>query len=116
MNYSKEFVSLGNLLGYFPQFWTKLYVWQENNPDFESIIRKFKTQEDSETVNLVLQETKKLLNSNLSEQDLDELIEELSTSGFSPLDTHREFFEKILIILEEPTEVTEKHFIPEFIG
>lgn len=115
MSDSEEFASLGSLFGYFPQFWTKLYLWQGTKPDFELIIRKFKIQEDAETVNLALQETKNLLNSDLSEEDLDKLIEDLSTSGFSPLSTHREFFERILIILEEPIEETKRYFIPKFI-
>lgn len=114
MDYNKEFPNLSYLLGYFPQGWIELYSWGVNKPNFENIIRKFKTQDQEEMVLSALNETKKLLSLNLSENHLENFIDEETTSGYSPYDTHREFFEKILEILEEPQEETMKHFIPEF--
>lgn len=116
MDYNKEFPDLGYLLGYFPQRWASIYAWSENKPDFRAVIRHFKTHNDNKIILSAIADIKRLLSFSMSEEKLEEALDELTTSGFSPLKTHKEFFENILEILIEPMEETKEHFIPEFNG
>ncbi len=116
MDYNKEFPNFGYVLGYFHQSWSSVYDWQDTKPDFEAIIRYCKMHNGLNRIILAGQEGEKLLNLPLSEEELEEAVDEFTTSGFSPLNTHREFFEKILEILKEPMEETQRKFTPKFIG
>ena len=116
MDYNKEFPNFGYVLGYFHQSWSSVYDWQGKKPDFESVIRYCKTHNGLNRIVLATNEGTKLINLSLSEEELEEAVDEFTTSGFSPFNTHREFFDKVLEILKEPMEKTKKEFVPEFIG
>lgn len=116
MDYNKEFPNFGYVLGYFHQSWSAVYDWRDEKPSFESVVRYCKTHNGLNRISLAAQEGAKLLRIPLNEEDFEEAVDEFTTSGFSPLDTYRQFFERVLEILEEPMEKTQKEFIPKFIG
>ncbi|MGI8555354.1 MAG: hypothetical protein ACR2LT_03215 [Pyrinomonadaceae bacterium] len=90
------------------QSWTSLYSWKGQKPNFEVIIRKFKV-ERPQLVELIVQDLEKLLVLPLSENELKNIIDNSTGSGFSPLNTRRAFLERILEILKEPIEETKKN-------
>lgn len=115
-NFAKDFHELDQFLGCnFFQNWSSLYLWRGREPNFEIVVRQFKT-ETPQLVELVVKDLEKLLTLSLNEDDLKNIIDESTGSGFSPLKTRRAFLEKVLEVLKEPMEETKKHSIPEFIG
>lgn len=101
-NFSKDFYELDQFLGCnFFQSWTSFFPWKGQEPNFEVVVRQFKV-ETPQLVELVVQNLEKLLALSLDENELKDIIDRSTGSGFSPLKTRRAFLERVLEILKEP--------------
>ncbi len=119
MDYLTEFSEIRFLLGYFHQYWSKLYSWEGNNPTFQPIIRLFKTENSSEIVERLVFEIERFLMLPLNDEEFERVLVEEIGCEYTPRSqglNERQFLEQILEILKEPMEKTKQGFIPEFIG
>ena len=119
MDYIKEFSEIRFLLGYFHQYWSSLYSWQDNNPTFQPLIRYFKIDNSNEVVERLIFEIERFLSLPLDNEEFETIMVEELGCEYTPRSqglNKRQFLEKSLDILKEPMEETKKHFIPEFIG
>jgi len=119
MSYYESHRSLSELFaGYLNQDWKDIYVWNGTEPNYQSIIRKYKTEDSIEGINKTTTQLKDLMNIGRN-FDYDEWVEVLSYDmglGLRPKGfgiSHKEWLEEVLLILGEPMEETLKHFIPE---
>lgn len=115
MDYLKEFSEISFLLGYFHQDWVASYDWKENEPKFQPVIRSFNTENSIEVIEQLISEIESFLKLSLTKEELETImVEELGceytprSQGLSKI----QFLEESLKILQEPMEVSKKHFIP----
>jgi CdiI immunity protein len=115
-DHNVEFLDLRYLLGYFHQAWAKSYNWSGHEISFEPVVRYFKIDNPELSTSKAIKDLEQLLALNLNEEKLEEIIDDFTTSGYSPLETHQEFLEKILHVLAEPVEQSKLEFIPNYIS
>ncbi len=113
-DFNNRFLKLGYLLGYFHQMWARTYDWSGHEIDFVPVVRYFKVDNNLNATIDAIADLQDLLGLGLDERELEEIIDEYTTSGYSPLATHRQFLECILEILQEPIEKTKQEFIPRY--
>lgn len=105
MSFEKEFYELDQLLGgYFHQSWQSAFFWdrEAREPKWETAIRQYLFEDSEEGIRKTKNQIETLLSLNLSEDELEKLIDGATGSGFKPLDNYRTFLERILEILKEP--------------
>lgn len=120
--YSKQFSSLRYLLGnYFHEDMFDVFDWKGRRPDYQGVIRHFKTQDSPIRNREIPKELREFLalSKDWDEDKLDDVLEDdfgncLYAPGYGI--TYREFLEGILEVLEEPMEKTRSEFTPKFIG
>ena len=119
MSYYESHRSLSELFsGYLNQDWKEIYAWNGTEPNYQSILRKYKTEDSVEGIKKTIAELKDLI--TICENfNYDQWVETLSYDlglGLRPKGfdlSHKEWLEDVLKILEEPIEETLTHFIPE---
>jgi len=105
---------MANLMGYFHQDWKDCYLWDEE-PNYPAIVRFYKTNNGTSWVNQTITELKEFLDKNYDESTLKNIIyRQFHMNLHLPHWnlTYRQWLENVLSILEEPMEVTKKHYIP----
>ncbi|MDQ3747874.1 MAG: contact-dependent growth inhibition system immunity protein [Acidobacteriota bacterium] len=105
MNFEKEFYELDQLLGgYFHQSWQSAFFWgkEAREPKWEVAIRQYLFEDSEEGIRKTRKQLETLLSLNLSEDELEKIIDNATGSGYKPLHTHRAFLNRILEILKEP--------------
>lgn len=109
MHTKLKFPKLRNLLGgYFHQNWKYDYNWQGNQPNFEEVVRFYKTVNPVMTVSEAANDLHKFLNLQISESDLGDFFQGTGIC-YNPIArkmTYRDWLERILIILEDSSENT----------
>lgn len=119
MDYSEKYYNLYQFFaGYLNQSWVDIYSWRGEEPTYQPVVRKYKTE--SERVDKAISELKEVMSLNLNFDDDDGeggdiLAYELGLAFYPPGVglTYKKWLEDVLRILEEPVEVTRKEFIPE---
>ena len=107
MGYKERYPKLYQFLGsYFHQDWKDDYDWQGETPDFEAVIHHYKMTNPRATVTQAAGELEQLLALPLDEDQLDDAAQRLG-SVYNPRArglTGRQWLERILHILHEPSE------------
>lgn len=119
MDYYKKFFEIWGLYRTFNQDWVRSYDWEGREPTFQPIIRYFKTTEEIETINKLIDQLAEFLALPLGEEEFERIVVEEFGSELTALVhgfNRRQFLEDSLKILKESAEETKKHFIPNFIS
>lgn len=116
-----DFPSINYVFGYLHPNWYHTYDWNGGEPEYKPIIRLFKVKDSPETLQKAIVELKELkkFGESFDDEEWYDYFMTDSSLGYYPPGvglTYKEWLEDVLIILEEPMEKTNKHFIPEFIG
>jgi hypothetical protein len=107
---TKRFAALENFLGcYFHEDWDLVTNWQGNTPNFEEVVRFFKSNNIKcpERVERVINEMNELL--ALADEDtLEKFADSSSVAVYMPAYglTYRQWFEGLLRVLEEQGNTT----------
>ncbi|HLM01269.1 MAG TPA: contact-dependent growth inhibition system immunity protein [Pyrinomonadaceae bacterium] len=103
-NYSFRFPDLYQFFGgYFYQGWTTGYKWEGTSANFAAVVRHFKAVNPPQTVSRVQEQLRQLLDSGLSEEDLNDALSALGSNFYPPAENlnHRQWLERIIEILRE---------------
>jgi CdiI immunity protein len=107
MDTKSKFPKLCNLLGaYFHQDWKYDYDWKQNQPNFEEVVRFYKISNPVNTVSQATEELRKFLNLQLTEADLDDILQGIGVC-YNPKArkmTYHQWLESILHILEDSSD------------
>jgi hypothetical protein len=116
-DFSSQFYSLSQFLGgYFHQFWKEVIDWRDETPNFESIVRFYKSDNPRMTVEQTIIELQKFLSLPLSEKKLGEILDRDFGIAFNPtyIDlTDRKWLESILKILKDSDTSSTLSFIKQ---
>lgn len=120
--YAEQFPNLKYLLSaYFHEDMFDGFEWKNEKPSYQTIIKYFKTHDSPARNQKILGELKEFLkiSRDWDEDELENvLLNNFGNFIYAPGVgiTYSEFLERILEILEEPTEKTRSEFIPKFVG
>lgn len=105
--------------GYLNQDWKTIYIWNDEKPNYQSIVRKYKTENSSEEIEKTIIQLKNIMNTG-KVHDEEEWLNILTYGGlglgyYPPGlgQTYEEWLKDVLNILEEPAQETQNHFTPE---
>jgi CdiI immunity protein len=103
--------------GYLNQSFHHIYVWEDKKPQYEPLIRKYKTEDTQEGIDKTIAQLKDIMiiGKGSDEEGWGNILDDLSLGYYPPGDnlTYEEWLEDVLKILEEPMEETLRHWIPE---
>lgn len=104
--------------GYINQSRVDIYIWEGNKPNYQPVIRKYKTEDTQEGITKTVVQLKDIIQigKTMNDEDFsDFLYMELSVGYYPPGDnlTCEQWLEDVLKILEEPMDETLKHWIPK---
>lgn len=122
VDYKVKYFDLYQLFGgYLNQSWKSIYVWESNQPNYQSVIRKYKTEESPEGIEKTIIQLKDILifGNSLSEEEWMNILTWGLSLGYYPPGVgidYKTWLEEILSILQEPANETVKHFTPKRIG
>lgn len=118
-DYKNEYRCLFHLFGgYLNQSWKEIYIWEGRTPNYQTIIRKYKTEDTQEGIDKTIAQLKDIMRIGKG-SDEDEWVDILTwglSLGLRPKGfnlSHEEWLTEVLNILEEPMEETLKHWIPK---
>jgi hypothetical protein len=114
-SYTDQFPALYQFLGgYFNQDWKEFYDWQDETPNFEAVVRYYKSVTSPTVIAQVLQELQEFLGLPLSDEELEEIVNQEFLAWYTPRSrglTKRQWLEAMLPILQEPTTPSNLRFI-----
>ena len=119
MSYYESHHELFQLFGgYLNQDWKDMYIWEGQEPTYQPIVRKYKTENSVERIKKTTDQLKDIIiiGQNF---DYDKWVEVLNYDlnlGLRPKGfghNHQDWLKEVLSILEEPIEESNKYFIPE---
>lgn len=112
--YDKNFRELGRLFGgFFHQDWKEVIDWQGKPPTYEGVVGFYKTLAAPSTVAKATQELRQFLTSQLTEEELDDILSHDFGAAYYPPgggQTHRQWLTDILRLLEEPAAPSKLRF------
>jgi hypothetical protein len=104
-NFNADFYELHQFLGgYFHQFWKESYNWHGEKPNFEAVVKFYKSSDAPESVAETTEELRHFLSLNLSEKEIHDLFVKKNGIWYVPSSrnmNYRQWLEAILGILEE---------------
>ncbi len=115
ITYDSRFPELGQFLGgFFHQDWKDVLDWQEQQPNFEEVVRFYKTQAlPTEVVNAT-EQLRQFLKLPMGEQEFNEVVTYEFGGSYTPRSrglTKRQWLEAVLKVLEEPTQPSQLRFV-----
>ena len=114
-NYKENYPALYQFLGAcFNQDWKDFYDWQGEMPNFEAVVRYYKSIVSPKRVVQVIKELQKFLEQPLSDKEFEEIVNHEFLAWYTPRSrglTKRQWLEAILPILQEPTALSNLRFI-----
>jgi hypothetical protein len=119
IDYRDSHENLAHLFrGYLNQSWKEIYIWEGKKPQYQPLIRKYKTEDTQEGIEKTIAQLKDIMiiGKGLDEEGWDDILGLGLSLGLRPQGfnlTDEEWLEEVLTILEEPMEETLKHWIPK---
>lgn len=119
IDYEEKYPALSHLFGgYLNQSWKEIYIWEGNKPNYQTLIRKYKTEDTQAGIEKTIAQLKDIMiiGKGLDEEGWDDILGLGLSLGLRPQGfnlTDEEWLEEVLAILEEPMEETLWHWIPE---
>lgn len=111
MGVRTSFPNINYVFGFLHQNWSDFYNWEGREPTFQPIIRYFKTTEEIETINKLIDQLAEFLALPLGEEEFERIVVEEFGSELTALVhgfNRRQFLEDSLKILKESAEETKK--------